>query len=163
MSGTYGYQNLFDESVSNVTSTNSVALGTRRVEGGKEYVYVYNKSTSTALIGQGVCQSVSTGFSVTVSGAVGTPVFGVVQNNDLNPAKYAWVLVKGVGSAECEDSAVSNHTAATGTGLFKAADGGFGGITTGATGSTWAHAIAGTALESISTGASGDAYFNCYG
>jgi hypothetical protein len=47
----YGRQELIEESVSQVTATNSVELGTRRIHSGNEYTYVYNKSSSTASVG----------------------------------------------------------------------------------------------------------------
>jgi hypothetical protein len=163
MADVFGYQQAHFESVSQITATPSVELGSRRIESGNEYVYVYNMSTSTAKVGYGVCQSAASAFSITVSGPTGNPVFGVVQNTDLEPVNYGWVLVRGVGKGHCEDSAVSNHTAATAMQLFKVEDGGFGGITTGATGSTWAAAACGYALASIATGVSGSCYFNCLG
>jgi len=159
---TYGYVNAFTESVSAVTATNSVPLGTRRIENGNEYVYVYNTGT-TAAVGYGVIQSLNSCFSVTVSSAVGNKCFGVVQNASLTTTYYGWVLVRGVGKAHMGDTATGNHTAATGEGLYLGTNGAFEGVTTGATGSTWANASLGCTLTSIGTGVSGSAYFNCYG
>jgi len=94
MAGTYGVQQLFNESVSAVTATNSIALGTRRVEGANEYVYVYNAG-ATAAVGYGVIASCNSGFSCVVSAVIGDQLFGVVQNAELTAAKYGWVVTRG--------------------------------------------------------------------
>lgn len=157
----YGYQQVQEEPVSTITATPSVGLGAKAIDNGNEYVYVYNKSTSTAKVGYGVCLSASSGYSVTVSGATGDPVFAVIQNEDLEPLNYGWALKDGFGKGEITDSAVSNHTSTTGSKLFKIADAGFGAVTTGATGSTWAAASLGITLSSIGTDQSGTCYFKC--
>jgi hypothetical protein len=94
MAGTYGVQQLFNESVSAVTATNSIALGTRRIEGANEYVYVYNAGVS-ANVGYGVIASCNSGFSCVVTSVIGDQLFGVVQNADIGPSKYGWVVTRG--------------------------------------------------------------------
>lgn len=158
MPGT-GPRQLFEESVSAVTATPSVNLGERRVEGGKEYVYVYNNGT-TAAIGYGVIQSLMSGFSVTVSAALKDRCFGVVQNADLTTNYYGWVQVKGVANVAVS---ADHATAATGEGLYLVANGTFGAVTTGATGSTYQAMEAGYTLVSIGTSQTGAAYMNCKG
>lgn len=156
----YGYRNLFEETVSQITATNSVALGTRRIENGKEYVYVYNMATSTAQVGYGVVNSAASAFSVTVSSVIGEKAFGVVQNTDLEPANYGWVQVKGFAEVEIGGTTV---TASAGRGIYLIADGVVEPVTTGATGSTWVAANFGICIDEIATGASGTAYINCLG
>jgi hypothetical protein len=156
----YGYRQLFEESVSQITATNSVPLGSRRIEGGKEYVYVYNMSTSTAQVGYGVVPSAASGYSVTVSSVIGEKAFGIVQNTDLEPANYGWVQVKGIASVEIGGTTV---TCSAGRGVYLIADGLVEPVQTGATGSTWVAANFGMAIDEIATGASGNAYINCLG
>jgi hypothetical protein len=91
----YGNMSLFEESVSAVTSTNSVEIGTRRVVGSREYLYVYNKSTSTATTKYGVVYSASSGYSVTISSVGGEMPAGVVYNADIGPTQYGWIVVQG--------------------------------------------------------------------
>lgn len=102
MSGTYGYRDVFNESVSAVTATNTVALGTRRLEGGNEYIYTYNAAT-TAAIGYGVITSCNSGYSVVVSTAAGSRPLGIVQNEALITNNYGWVLTKGYAHVLCDD------------------------------------------------------------
>ena len=160
MAGTHGYQQLFTESVSTVTATNSVTLGTRRVESGVEYVYVYNAGT-TAAVGYGMIQSLMSGFSVVVSSVSGDPCFGVVANTDLEATSYGWIAVRGPVHI---DMAGMNHcTAATGMGILLQTNGSFYTVTTGATGSTWAQNKCGYTLTTINTASTGAAYITCVG
>ena len=154
-----GLRNLFEESVSQITASPSVALGTRRWEGNKEFVYVYNTGT-TAAVGYGMIQSLNSGFSVTVSAALKDRCFGVVQNTDLMTNYYGWLQVKGVANVAVS---ADHATAATGAGLYLVANGSFGAVTTGATGSTYVAMEAGYTLQSIGTSQTGAAYINCKG
>jgi len=156
----YGYRNVFEESVSAVTLTNSIALGTRRIENGKEYVYCYNMATSTAQIGYGVVQSAASNFSVTVSSVIGEKAFGVVQSNDLQPITYGWIQVRGVAKVLVGGTTV---TGSAGRGVYLIANGVVEPVQTGATGLTWAAARFGSLLQEIATGGSGSAYINCEG
>lgn len=170
--GTHGYQTVYTEPVSTVTATNSVNIGSRRFEGGTEYVYVYN-AESTAAIGYGVVQvSTSTGYSVTVSTVVGNKCFGVVQNTDLNAESYGWVAVRGPVHLAMMVF-VSNVSAATGYAVICGTDGpftyagcahgteGFDAGVTDSGGVTWAFAQVGNTLETIGTSQTGSAYINC--
>ena len=159
MAGTHGYQQLFTESVSTVTLTPSVALGTRRLEDGVEYLYVYNAGT-TVLAGMGVIPSLMSGFSVVVSSVTGDACFGVVTNTDLATSCYGWLAVKGVVTVDMVNNDV---TAVTGKGIMLQTNGSFTTVTTGVTGSTWAHNACGTLLVSVASGSSGKAYINCLG
>lgn len=154
-----GYRNLFEESVSAITATPSVDLGTRRLEDNKEYVYVYNNGT-TAAVGYGLIQSAMSGYSVTVSAALKDRCFGVVQNTDLTTNYYGWAQVKGPANILVGGD---HATAATGEGIYLIANGSFGAVTTGATGSTYAAMEAGYTLVSIATAATGKVYLNCAG
>lgn len=155
MPGT-GYRNLFEESVSAVTATPSIPLGTRRLQGNKEYVYVYNTGT-TAAVGYGLIQSLNSGFSVTVSSALKDRCFGVIQNADLTTNYYGWAQVRGVANILV---GADHVTAATGMGIYLIANGKFGAVTTGATGLTYQAMEAGYTLVSIGTDQTGAVYLN---
>lgn len=163
MAGTHGYQQVFTESVSNVTATNSVDLGTRRIESGCEYVYVYNDGGTTALIGYGLIMSLHSGFSCSFTAVLGDVCFGVVKNTDLEPSQYGWACVKGYAHLLIT---TDTDTSVAGAPLFLNTGGGFGVITTGATGTTMGigrgEACA-TALGTIGTNQTGVCYVNCAG
>lgn len=90
-----GLQPLILESVSAVTATPSIELGTERWENGRKYVYMYNKATSTATVGLGVVYSAASGYSVTISSVAGEYCAGVVREADIDPAYYGWIVTKG--------------------------------------------------------------------
>jgi len=94
----YGTRLLFEESVSAITATPSVALGTRRVEGGNEYIYAYNANT-TAAVGRGVIASINSGYSFSVTAAAGNVLMGVVQNTEFTAAYYGWLLTRGLAKS----------------------------------------------------------------
>lgn len=137
-----GLQQIFEESVSAVTATNSVTLGTERWEGGRKYRYVYNKSTSTAAAKYGVVYSSASGFSVTVSSLKGEFCAGVVYNADIPPTNYGWICVNGF----CPVTSSGNSAIVQGhpiildaSGAFTIASGGTAGtghVVGGATGTT---------------------------
>lgn len=169
MAGPYGYMQLYPESVTAVTATPSIQLGTRRLDGGNEYVYVYNAGT-TAYMGCGVIQSLMSAFSVTIGGTAlsGAVCFGVVANQDMTSSNYGWLLVRGAGPVQLstDSTCESSDNVAFGESLYLMGNGGFGAITTGATGSTLSLGgrNVGTCLsETISTAGSGRAYWRCKG
>ena len=91
----YGYQQAFFEPVSQTTLTPSVDLGTRRVEGGKEYIYVYNNGGASITAKYGVCVSLLSGYSVTVSSVTQVNhCFGVAPVT-IATAYYGWVQTRG--------------------------------------------------------------------
>lgn len=106
------------ESVSSVTLTNSVQLGAVRMEGGEEYVYVYNDGGASAAVGFAmVPQSGSSGYSVTVTSVTGVGVaMGFVKHATFTTAAYAWVLTKGycpsVKNAQASTAVVSGDVLA---------------------------------------------------
>jgi len=100
----YSKQNLFTESVSAVTATPSVELGTRRVVGGAEYVYCYNGDTvaDKRCVVKPLTAGVSYTFTVsTVAGSI-TPCMGTVANATIAAGSYGWVLTKGYTKAVLE-------------------------------------------------------------
>lgn len=87
---------ILEEGVSSVTATNSVQLGTRRVENGDEYVYCYNNTGSQATQGALMIQSAVSGYSLTRSStdALDFPL-AVVKNASVPVANYFWGLTRG--------------------------------------------------------------------
>jgi len=161
-----GYQQVFSESVSAVTATASVEVGSRRREALNEYVYVYNMSTSTIDVGLGAVYSTSSGYSVTVSSITGDACAGVVKNAQIGPEEYGWLCTKGPCSCEVGGDDVGGRTAATGDILALMSVGEFYPIVAGSagTGTTWsAFQACAVCVETIATGASGTAMLNCNG
>jgi len=92
----YGAAPILFESVSQVTLTPSVDLGTRRHEAGKEYLYCYNNTGSAVTQGALMVASALSGYSLTRSStaAADLPLVGV-ENTSLAAAEYFWGLVRG--------------------------------------------------------------------
>jgi len=84
------------ESVSNVTLSNSVDLGTVRIYNGAEYVYVYNAGVQSISTNMLAVMSANTGFSVTVSAVASYDIpVGVAANTNIGTAYYGWLMTKG--------------------------------------------------------------------
>lgn len=91
------------ESVSAVTATPSIDLGTRRLEAGEEYVYCYNSGGATASVALGVkFITGASGYSVAQTSVTDSfhPCVGVVKHADIPAANYGWVMVKGFASVK---------------------------------------------------------------
>jgi len=104
---------LLTESVSNVTATNSVELGTRKCVDSRDYVYVYNAGGSDINPTYGVTVSGGTGYSVTVSSVTSnSPLVGVVRNATLTTGTYGWAVVRGATNIEVNaDTSLGTGTA----------------------------------------------------
>ena len=98
----YGYKEVSEESVSAVTATPSVSLGSRQAEGGREYIYAYNGG-SAANKGAPVIITATTGYTFVVTFATGIDVpgliFGVVHNATCASGSYCWVATRGMVGA----------------------------------------------------------------
>ena len=120
------------ESVSSVTSTNSVDLGTRRHEAGIDYIYVYNSGNAQISQGQmGFLPSASmsaftASFVVTVSNAASQAgcrsVVGVAHNATLTTGTYGWLATRGPVLGVPDASQISANS---GVELVPGVDGGF--------------------------------------
>jgi len=146
------------ESVSAVTATNTVELGTRRTVSGNEYVYVYNDGGSDINPGYAAVPAAgTTSYSCTVSATTSADiVFGVCKHTTLTTATYGWLLTRGYVNIETN---AASGTVTTGTLIEVGANGDFSPVsnTTG----NLSPAV-GKALDTIVTGASGSAYVSCY-
>ena len=90
------------ESVSNVTTTPSVALGTRRIYNGEEYVYFCNGMVSAATAGIAMVVSLSSSYTLTRSSTSEADfVVCFVKHADVAASSYAWGLVRGEVQAWC--------------------------------------------------------------
>lgn len=153
----YSASPIFFESVSQVTATNSVELGTHRREGDETYIYVYNAGNSQISPGLGCTVSAVTGYSVTVSSTTSVDtIVGVVKHATLTTGTYGWVLVHGFGQVQMQAS----NSAAAGQLLTVAADGEFA-LKSNSTG--YPAPAVGKAMAAIASGASGTAYINLFG
>jgi hypothetical protein len=137
----YGVGPVVFESVSAVTATNSVELGTKIHYEGKDYCYVYNAGNSQAIPGHGVTVSGVSGYSVTVSSTTMVDVFvGVVHHTTLTTGTYGWVVTKGYAKVK----APTNQAIAAGDVLCAGVDG------------TWATAASGVQAKAVAaTGSAG--------
>lgn len=149
------------ESVSAVTATPSVELGTMRLEAGNSYIYVYNdggSQISKGMIGfLAGTNSLSSGYSVTVTNAASQAgcfkAVGVAHNATLTTATYGWLCTRGLVNAALDASAVSMNA---GDVLVAGVDGGF--VVAAGTSATGFHL--GVAINSlVTTVGTGKAYF----
>lgn len=95
MSSYQGVDPISFESVSNVTATPSVDLGTRRFQDGELYEYVY--AVKELPKNYGCVLTGTSGHSCVATGVVsGELAFGFVKNAAISSGSYGWVLKKGV-------------------------------------------------------------------
>jgi len=146
---------VFDESVSAVTATPSVELGSRRVWKGEEYVYCYNAggaAISTSLALGVVIVTAATGYSVAATSLanVHNPCVGVVKHAAIAAGSYGWVMTKGFATWSLVSNVTADYQAlALGVGgkFLEPADTSVGGT----------HAVCAYGFN-INTGAAGGAY-----
>ena len=148
----YGIRTLFEESVSQITATPSVALGTRRVEGANEYIYAYNANT-TAAVGYGVIASLNSGYSFSVTAAAGDSLMGVVQNTDFTAAYYGWLLTRGLAR-----SIKSTNAIAAGKPIALSTAGVFEQVLTAEAGGCFV--ACGVAISAITSASTGPGFIN---
>lgn len=140
---------VINESVSNVTLTNSVVPGSRLSDSsGNQYIYVYNGGNSQISQGQGCVVSGLSGYTVTVSSTTGADLMiGIARNATINTAAYGWVMVEGFSGFQ----AAANDSFVTGN-LLAVADQGNFAQKTQATGAFGANVV-GKAILSVASGA----------
>lgn len=110
------------ESVSAVTATPSVDVGTLRIEGDEKYVYCYNTGGSQISVGRCATVSAVSGYSVTVSSVSGDAVVGFVKHATLTTATYGWLVCRGF--VDSVTNAMAGTALAAGDVIQAGADGG---------------------------------------
>jgi len=145
------------ESVSAVTATPSVDLGSLRVVAGNHYVYVYNDCNSTLAVGNGmVLATAASGYSCTLSSVTATDLcVGVVKHTNITTATYGWALTKGFGTVQMLATSGSVNT---GVGIELGGNGLFAPVSN----TTGNGSVVGKALAAIASGASGSAYVSVF-
>lgn len=144
------------ESVSNVTATNSVQLGTRITYQGEDYVYCYNAGNSSAPAGFGMIISGLSGNSVTVSSTAETDIpHCFVKHATAATATYFWGLVRGVVQAQV------NSTMATGVPIILGTNGQVQSYATGT--QSFPAVIIGRTLSSATATSFALCYVKCFG
>jgi len=157
--GFYGLSPVKFGSVSMVTATlgkNDPELGTRTVENGSEYVFVYNAGNSQISVGNGAVLTGVTGYSCTVSSVVGVDLpVGVCYHATMTTGTYGWLLTRGFGSAK----AAASTAPAAGDILILGTDGVWTvkSLSTGFMGNVNAKAMTATGSAGVCT-----AYFSIY-
>jgi hypothetical protein len=147
----YRYDSVFFEPTSAVTLTPSVDLGTRRYEGGKEYIYVYNDGGASITSGYGVTVSLLSGYSVTVSSVTQVNHCVGVANTTFPTAAYGWIQTKGF----CKIKLSANNSMALQDPMKLGTDGLFG-VNSVATGNI--DLQCGFSIQAVASGGSGTIY-----
>lgn len=141
------------ESVSAVTATPSIEVGSTRREGNADYVYVYNAGNSQISPAFGCVMSGVSGYSVTVSSTTSVDLLvGIVKHATITTGAYGWMMVRGFGEFKAEAS----NSFAAGQLIAVAADGAFA-LKSNSTG--YPTPAVGKAMAAIASGASGTGYF----
>lgn len=99
---------VFFDTVSHVTATPTVALGTVREESGELYLYVYNCGGDSAAVGKGMSRPASAYaglYSGSVSSVSGDMPLGFVKNAAIPSGEYGWVLKRGLVTVAVASSA----------------------------------------------------------
>lgn len=110
---------VFFETVSHVTASPKVALGTERVVAGEAYRYVHNAGGGTAGVGSGLNRPASAAaglYSAAVSSVSGDMCVGFVKHVAIPSGEYGWALTRGLVTVAISSSASSVSTGAVGLG-----------------------------------------------
>lgn len=148
------------ESVSAVTATNSVDLGTVRTFAGEDYVYVYN-TTTTIPVGSFGVLSANSGFSVTLTSITqyDFPI-GIVKHAAIPGSQYGWLLTRGFSKCLMH----ADNSAAVGDLLYPAAGGLWANVGIAkSVGCAIAQIPVGQVVSAAASGSSGLAFFKLYG
>ncbi len=101
-------------------------LGVRHFKDGNEYVYVYNGQsaigTGQYCVLEGIDNSITSGYTVTVTNASLTNRLAGVAQTTIAAGYYGFVMVKGNSLVACDSGAIS---APAGADLLLGTDGGF--------------------------------------
>jgi len=113
----YDYKSVSEESVSAVTATPSVDVGTIRFHGGLEYRYMYNGGAvgykgapcfvTAATAGNTFVTTYATISLMTTAAGTGFGFVGTLHNATCAAASYAWVATRGMVNARPCSSAIA--------------------------------------------------------
>lgn len=147
-------------SVSMVTATlgkNDPELGTRKIVGGNEYLFVY--AATQISVGRAAIMSGSSGYTVTITSTLDKDhIMGVAYHATLTAATYGWLLTRGIGTIITSTSVAL----VTGTVATVQADGYWDNLITSAA-TTGVYTNARCKMLTTATSAStGTAYISCY-
>ena len=101
-----------EESVSQVTATPSVQVGTRRMYQGEEYVYCYNSGGAQASVNLGVkLVTGASGYSVAQTSVtdVFNPLVGVVKHSTMAAGDYGWVMTRGFATVKVVSAMTADY------------------------------------------------------
>lgn len=110
------------ESVSAVTATPSVDVGSIRIEGDEKYIYAYNAGNSQISVGRAAVVSAVSGYSVTVSSVSGGFAVGFVKHATLTTGTYGWLVTRGF--VDSVTNAMASTALAAGDAIQLGVDGG---------------------------------------
>lgn len=152
------------ESVSAVTATNSVELGSRVFYGGSEYLYVYNNGTAINQYYGAMPATGCSGYSVCVSSVSAvSPLVGVAANATIPANNYGWLLTKGY--CNVKNDRVSSALASSSTevcNLYLGVNGQFDWHETSGSTAVSARLYCGFATGTGVSGGTGTSYFGAY-
>lgn len=154
----YGADPVMFESVSAVTATPSVELGTVRRHAGEVYEYVY--AVKALPVGYGCVLTGTSGHSCAATGVVsGEYAAGFVKHAEISSGSYGWILKKGVvdlKNGRAGTAAVVNEV------IHLAADGAICSDVMVATSSIDGGCIVGKVLSAGASGGTGASLTLCY-
>jgi hypothetical protein len=143
--------------VTDALGANHPEVGTMIREGDEEYVWVYNNGGEQIGPSYGAVldwTSNVTGYSVTISSTTSVDfLVGVCKHATITTAAYGWLMTRGWTKVEME----ADNSCVTGQLLALAANGEFA-LKSNSTG--YPTPAVGQSLESIASGASGDAFIS---
>ncbi len=144
--------------VTQTRGPNDPEVGTRTVEDGRNYLFIYNTGNSNAAVGMGMVPgTAATGHSCTITSVTSADiVVGVVRHATISTGGYGWLCTRGVTDVRM---AAASSTVAE-RGLLEIGAAGLFVPVSNTTGNK-APAV-GIALAEIVTGALGSAYISIF-
>lgn len=125
-----------EESISAVTLSPSVDIGSRRVYKGEEYVYCYNAGGSSIIVEYGANMVTgASGYSVAGTAVTDAcvPCVGIIKHATMVTAAYGWVMVKGWSAMNTANSVMTGDMVQFGACVSVANKGGAFGLASGPT------------------------------
>ena len=154
----YGYQQLFQDAVTDTGTTALYSLGTERIQDGKRYIYVYNNSTGSIAVKKGCRHKVSTtNFYADMTTSAGNGCLGVAETA-LAASSYGWIITDGPAEVTMGDS-----SALAGSLIYMGTNGVMEQIAADNSSAQHAAACVGVAIDAIAAGGTGTALIRTMG